>query len=242
MKNLRKNILYWFVLSQLIFAQDSISDLQSYWIQSGKTILTNRTNQWILGGATLGALAASQVDMEIKDYVQANPLLSESISHLGDMYGGAWAHWILWSSIAGTSILRSDSRNELVSKLEFSALAMLTNGVVTVGLKEAFGRTRPNGDCCESFPSGHTSHSFTIAAISHELYGNKVGTFAYGLATLVAVSRMNDNKHYFSDVLFGAALGTAIGRGFSLTYREGLLNRVSLQVSPQKSLVFSMPL
>ncbi|MBT6129495.1 MAG: hypothetical protein HOH55_05280, partial [Candidatus Marinimicrobia bacterium] len=80
MKNLRKNILYWFVLSQLIFAQGSISDLQSYWIQSGKTILTNRTNQWILGGATLGALAASQVDMEIKDYVQANPLLSESIS------------------------------------------------------------------------------------------------------------------------------------------------------------------
>jgi membrane-associated phospholipid phosphatase len=29
---------------------------------------------------------------------------------------------------------------------------------------------------------------------------------------------MQDNKHYFSDVVFGASLGTAFGRGFSKAY------------------------
>jgi membrane-associated phospholipid phosphatase len=87
-------------------------------------------------------------------------------------------------------------------------------------LKELIGRERPNGNENQSMPSGHTSHSFTVAAIAHELYGNTVGTVAYLMAGLVAASRINDNKHYLSDVIVGAGLGTIIGRGFAKTYGE----------------------
>jgi len=69
-------------------------------------------------------------------------------------------------------------------------------------------------------PSGHTSHSFTVAAITNELYGREVGTVAYLIAGLVAVSRINDNKHFLSDVIVGAGIGTIIGRGFAKTYNK----------------------
>jgi len=126
--------------------------------------------------------------------------------------------------------------------MQFSTFAMLTNGLITVGMKRAFGRERPNGDCCESFPSGHTSHSYTIAAIAHELYGNQVGALAYSLATIVAVSRMNDNKHYLSDVIFGAALGTSIGRAFSLQYHEKIFGDAEIGISPQMTFRLTYPI
>ena len=115
--------------------------------------------------------------------------------------------------------------NYFSEKLEFSTLAMITNGVITELMKRSFGRVRPNGGCCKSFPSGHTSHSFTVATIANELYGNEIGLAAYSLAALVATSRIHDNKHYLSDVIFGAALGTAIGRGFALGYQDRLRNK-----------------
>jgi len=34
----------------------------------------------------------------------------------------------------------------------------------------------------------------------------------YAIATYVAMSRMHDNRHYLSDVVFGAAVGTIAGR------------------------------
>jgi hypothetical protein len=39
------------------------------------------------------------------------------------------------------------------------------------------------------------------------------------VATLVGISRIHDNKHYLSDVIFGAALGTTIARGFAHVYQ-----------------------
>ena len=69
-------------------------------------------------------------------------------------------------------------------------------------------------------PSGHTSHSFAVAAVANELYGHTVGTAAYMLAGLVAASRIHDNKHYLSDVIVGAGLGTIIGRGFAKTFTQ----------------------
>ncbi len=195
-------------------------DWSSYWQKSTQSILSNQKNRWILGAAALAALGATQIDMNVKNYAQTKGLLSEQVSHFGDKYGGDWGHWILWGSILSSSLISKDSQDIIQSKMQVSTFAMLTNGLITYGMKRAFGRVRPNGGCCKSFPSGHTSHSFTIAAIARDLYGNEIGALTYGVATLVAVSRINDNKHYLSDVIFGAALGTAIGRAFVLNYKD----------------------
>ena len=209
-----------------------------YFTESTSKILLNQSNQLILGSAALAALAATQVDHQVKSYAQTKGLLPDNVSHFGDMYGGNWGHWILLSSILVTS-LDDGEKAEMSEKMEFATLAMVTNVVVTEGMKRGFGRKRPNGSCCKSFPSGHTSHSFTIATIVNELYGDQIGIAAYCLAALVAASRINDNKHYLSDVIFGAGLGTAVGRGFALSYNNRIKENIP---SPQLFLKIYIPL
>jgi len=219
---------------------ESDDGVLGYFTESSSKILLNQSNQLILGSAVLAALAATKVDHQVKSYAQTKGLLSDDISHFGDMYGGRWGHWLLWSSILATSLDNGENA-KLSEKMEFSTLAMVTNGILTETMKRGFGRKRPNGSCCKSFPSGHTSHSFTIATVVNELYGNQMGIAAYCLATLVAASRINDNKHYLSDVLFGAGLGTAVGRGFALAY-QNRLNNNGISAVPQLSFKIYIPL
>lgn len=60
-----------------------------------------------------------------------------------------------------------------------------------------------------SFPSGHTLAAFSSATIFAA--GQPAAAGCYGLATLVAWSRVHVGHHHASDVLAGAALGWALG-------------------------------
>jgi membrane-associated phospholipid phosphatase len=90
--------------------------------------------------------------------------------------------------------------------------AALVNAGYTTLLKAAIGRTRPNGANDSSFPSGHTSNSFALAAVAERHYGWKLGVPAYLVAGIVGASRIDQDKHYLSDVLAGATLGYIVGR------------------------------
>jgi membrane-associated phospholipid phosphatase len=87
------------------------------------------------------------------------------------------------------------------------AKAFATNAVVTLGLKAAVNKQRPNGDCCDSFPSGHTSFAFMGATFLQKRYGRNYGVPAFAAATYVAYSRVESDKHFVADVVAGAALG-----------------------------------
>jgi hypothetical protein len=93
---------------------------------------------------------------------------------------------------------------------------MLDASIVNFGytelIKVAVGRERPNGQDNKSFPSGHTSNSFALAAVAERHYGWKLGVPAYLVAGLVGASRLEQDKHYLSDVVAGAALGYIVGR------------------------------
>ncbi|HEY9396443.1 MAG TPA: phosphatase PAP2 family protein [Burkholderiales bacterium] len=67
-----------------------------------------------------------------------------------------------------------------------------------------------------SFPSGHTLHavSFTLIAIA---YFPSLGSVLMPFALLIAMSRVILGLHYPSDVLAGAAIGTALA-GVVLTW------------------------
>jgi membrane-associated phospholipid phosphatase len=93
---------------------------------------------------------------------------------------------------------------------------MLDSAVVafayTSALKEVVGRERPNGQDHKSFPSGHTANAFALAVVAQHHYGWKVGVPAYALAGLMGASRVNQDKHWVSDVFAGATLGYVAGR------------------------------
>jgi undecaprenyl-diphosphatase len=66
-----------------------------------------------------------------------------------------------------------------------------------------------------SFPSGHAMGAFSLASVFAEFYRDKkwVGWVSYGTATLIGASRLVLGRHFPSDVIIGAVLGTSIGRG-----------------------------
>jgi membrane-associated phospholipid phosphatase len=88
--------------------------------------------------------------------------------------------------------------------------AQVLSAALTNTLKFTVRRPRPDGGS-NSFPSGHTSAFFASAGVLHRHYGWKAGAPAYALASYVGVSRLSENKHFPSDVLFGAAVGLAAG-------------------------------
>ncbi len=89
--------------------------------------------------------------------------------------------------------------------------AQLITKTLTVGLKAAVRRTRPDGTPW-SFPSGHSSATFASATVLQRHFGWRVGVPAFGVASYVAASRIQERRHFLSDVAFGAAIGIIAGR------------------------------
>ena len=122
----------------------------------------------------------------------------DTASDIGAVVLGAWS--------AGVPAATGDAHGALQAGMSVGAAY-----AVATGLKEAFPETRPDGSDDRSFPSGHTAASFAAAATIYERRGAGEGIPAFALATLVGVSRVEARKHYWYDVVAGAAIGTASG-------------------------------
>lgn len=110
----------------------------------------------------------------------------------------------------------------------FTAKSLVFSTLFYVTTKQVVRRRRPQftdnpyhfnapfegGREYTSFPSGHTNTIFTVAtALALEFRDTKwVPPLAYTIATLTAVSRLYENRHWSSDVWMGAALGHFITR------------------------------
>jgi membrane-associated phospholipid phosphatase len=90
--------------------------------------------------------------------------------------------------------------------------ALAVSGGLTQVLKVATHRERPDGSSHNSFPSGHASGTFAFATALERHLGWKGAVPAYTFASYVAISRLPANRHWFSDVVFGSAVGIISGR------------------------------
>mgnify|MGYP003635469063 CR=1 FL=1 len=93
--------------------------------------------------------------------------------------------------------------------------AFVVNQALTIGLKMAIDKPRPDLSNNASFPSGHSSTTFQSAAFIQKRYGWKYGTAAYALAGFTAYSRIQADKHDGWDVLAGAIIG--VGSSYIIT-------------------------
>jgi membrane-associated phospholipid phosphatase len=113
----------------------------------------------------------------------------------------------------GTPIVKHDRQGAFQAAGSIAAAQL-----VTIGLKESFPELRPDGSDRKSFPSGHTSQSFAAAATLFNRQGVAVGIPAFAIASLVGVARVQADKHFYYDVIVGAAIGTA--SGFLITHQR----------------------
>jgi len=79
-------------------------------------------------------------------------------------------------------------------------------------LKFATHRERPDGSDKRSFPSGHAADTFAFATALERHLGWKGAVPAYIFSSYVAISRLPENKHWLSDVVFGSSVGIIAGR------------------------------
>jgi membrane-associated phospholipid phosphatase len=104
--------------------------------------------------------------------------------------------------------------------------AVAIAGGITTAVKLAIGRGRPQGDGdadlfrplsgWSSFPSGHTAVAFALATtIAEETRDPWSDAALYGAATLTALARLNDDRHWTSDVFVGALVGHLSARWLS---------------------------
>jgi membrane-associated phospholipid phosphatase len=90
--------------------------------------------------------------------------------------------------------------------------AQIITELLVEPIKFAVGRQRPDGSNHQSFPSGHAAVTFATATVIERHLGWRKSVLAYAIASYVAMSRIHDDRHYLSDVIFGAAVGTIAGR------------------------------
>lgn len=96
------------------------------------------------------------------------------------------------------------NRSAIMAKGEALMLLSVT------GLKYLIKQPRPDGSNSYGFPSGHTANAFAGATMLTIEYGDEyrwIPYVAYGTAAGVGVMRVAHQKHYWSDVIFGAGLG-----------------------------------
>jgi membrane-associated phospholipid phosphatase len=90
--------------------------------------------------------------------------------------------------------------------------ALAVDEILTETIKHSTHRERPDGSDFRSFPSGHASTTFAFATALERHLGWRNAVPAYVFSSYVAASRLHDNRHYLSDVMFGAAVGIIAGR------------------------------
>lgn len=177
----------------------------------------------LTGGVVAGTLLLVTYDDDIRAHVLEPPdsgaadTLASVFEPLGRSYVEAAALGVAWAAARGAG--RPDAAATAATAFE----AWLWTFVITSGAKAAFGRAAPTGDADARdffeggtiFPSGHTSRSFAIAAVLADRHGPAVAWFAYPIAALVGLATVQQDTHWASDILAGAGLGLAIGKGIA---------------------------
>jgi membrane-associated PAP2 superfamily phosphatase len=178
-----------------------------------------------LGLGVIASGGAHTFDEEVQDYFAEERRL-EALGEIGHVLGStALAAGV--SALLLTTAYRGD--NQRYRRMAFSlGQGLVLNYTLTTTLKVTIDRERPNGESHDSFPSGHASTAFVCATVVGHHYGTRTKIIAYTVAGLVAVSRLEKNKHWLSDVVAGATLGYIVGRTVVRGTREA--SRVS--VSP----------
>ena len=172
--------------------------------------LPSRENLYIAAGGGGLALAVHPVDQDVNVRLRSHYTLVNNTFSVGKYVGGTPVQ------IAGSLATYAYGRffdEPKVSHVGMDLLrAQAISEVLVQTLKYATQRRRPDGSDSLSFPSGHAAVTFASATVIERHLGWRKAILGYAIASYVAASRLHDNVHYLSDVVFGAAVGTIAGR------------------------------
>jgi hypothetical protein len=208
--------------------KDSASDFVAF---------PKRRSTWtILGIGAAAALAVHPADDYVESHIVGNEAVDKFFSPghwLGSapvQFGSAVGLWAVGRYVVAPA--QGEPRTNKYSEIGFDLLrAQILSGAITQGIKHTVRRDRPSGACC-AFPSGHATAAFAAASVLERHFGYRLSWPALAGATYVATSRLVDNRHFISDVVFGAAVGTA--SGWTVVGTRGRKRPIVIQPVPVK--------
>ena len=175
-----------------------------------------RKSTWaLLGIGAAAALATHPADTYVERHVVGNKT-AEDVFMLGKWVGSSEVQigvavglWTVGRYVVAPAA--DEPRTNKFSHLGFDLIrAQLLSQAIVQGIKYSVRRDRPTGECC-AFPSGHAATAFAAASVLERHLGYRASWPALVGATYVATSRLVDNRHFLSDVMFGASVGLATG-------------------------------
>jgi len=192
-----------------------VNDQREIW--TSPTRLRFPDAEWLvpLGGISAGLFVT---DRDYSNHLSQNPTTIRHYKTLSNagvaaLVGGASGMWMMGHL----------SHNEHWSETGFLAGEAALNSFVAVeSFKYTLRRERPyQGDGSgpffqdggTSFPSEHAAAAWSVAGvIAHEYPGPFTKIMAYGLASLVSVSRLKAHQHFPSDVVVGSVIGNLVAQ------------------------------
>ena len=179
-----------------------------------KAFASPRTATLLLGGGMLALVAKDYEDPDAQERALGHGLI-DAPADFGNSYGNGLTLGASAVALYGAGRLTHNA--ELQTTGGEMARSLVYTGVLVTGLKLAVHRTRPNGGPF-SFPSGHTAAAFAVAPVLAKHFGSAVIAPAYVFAVGTALGRLEDRKHFLSDVTVGAALGLSVGLAVTHTH------------------------
>jgi membrane-associated phospholipid phosphatase len=151
--------------------------------------------------------------------------------------------WVQIGGAVGTYVVGAVSGKRTVTHLGRDLIrAQVLNALLTQGIKVSVRRDRPGSTSRHSyaFPSGHTSSAFATASVLWRHFGWKTGVPAAAVGAWVGSSRVQLDKHYVTDVVFGAALGVAAGRTVTIGHGAKAVALAPAAVPGGAALMFTL--
>ncbi len=189
--------------------------------------------EWSVFAASTAALATmSLADESLSDAARDR---GPTFGVVGDAFNelGSAGSFLVLGGFYLAGAIGKDSKAKNVC-LDGLAASLIATGMITPVIGTLVGRERPTEEQGaysfhpfegRSFPSGHSTQAFAVASVIATSYDQFwVKATAYGAATMTAWQRVRRGKHFPTDVVAGAAIGTLVGHSvvhFNRKLRSG---------------------
>jgi membrane-associated phospholipid phosphatase len=177
--------------------------------------------EWLVFSASTAGLAAlSLADESLSDSAREH---GSSLGFVGDQLEGLGdgRSFLLLGGFYLAGVIGKDSKAKNVC-LDGLSASLISAGILTPVLSTVIGRDRPTEEQGaysfrpfkgRAFPSGHATQAFAVASVIATSYDELwVKASAYGAAAVASYIRVRRGKHFPTDVVAGALIGTAVGR------------------------------
>ncbi|MBK7807471.1 MAG: phosphatase PAP2 family protein [Saprospiraceae bacterium] len=203
MKSLKiLTFIYFFVVNISVYGQYTALDTFNYTknnLLSVKTLLIP-TALTVYGFASLSNESIRQVDFDVR-----NQINSKKMYKIDD-----YLIYLPMAADIGLTFGGYKSKHNYKEKAALYFMSTTLNAVLVYPVKALTSRARPDESDLRSFPSGHTSNAFVGAEYFWQEYKTRskwLAASGYVVAATTGYFRLQNNKHWFSDVLTGAGIG-----------------------------------